>query len=183
MEEAVRSQAKDVIIQLGISALVVLVLGYVGYKIAVLVINKWAMGDAKRTEQIGEGFRQMASTNASVMQQVNANHALVMQQVNDNHQHSLSVIAEHQAAGIEYVHAIRVELAQLDSSVRTALDLTPIRGVPFVRRPTPVPHEVEDDDDEEHHTPVDRPPMNKRAQTQPGAKKPTEYAHGRPRKG
>lgn len=143
-------RAENIIIQLGISALVVLVLGYVGYKIGVLLIQKWAISDAKRTEVYAQGFGQMAASHAAVMKQVNDNHALVLKQVNDNHQHTLGVINAHQADELETIREVHLYLAALDSKVSTAMDLTPVRGIPRVEpsvvlednpweRPTPKP--------------------------------------------
>lgn len=104
------SQAENIIIQLGISALVVLVLGYVGYKVAVLLINKWANGDAKRTEATQQGFRDL------------------IKQMHENHQHVLSVINAHQADELETINEIRTDHRVLVSRIETALELTPIRG-------------------------------------------------------
>lgn len=162
MQEAQHlSQAENIIIQLGISALVVLVLGYVGYKIAVLLINKWAHGDAKRTEEFSNGFRLMA-----------ASHERVMQQVNENHQHVLSVINAHQADELETMQTFRVELNRLDVKISTAMELTP--------PPIMI-------DSANEATPVDRPPVKippkpPRAQTGPIAY-PTQYIQLKPKKG
>jgi hypothetical protein len=159
MNEAQRiASAKDVIVQLGISALVVLVLGYVGYKIAMLLINKWAENDSRRTVAIQEGFKSITAT-----------HATVMQTVAENHHHVLSVINAHQADELEVINEFRVELTRLDQKVSTALELTPPpMKVPILPNPPP-----------ETSTPVDRPPVkHPRAKTGP-ISNPTDYVFQR----
>jgi hypothetical protein len=134
------SKAENIIIQLGISALVVLVLGYVGYKIAMKLIDKWAERDAERNKTYEDGFRQITTS-----------HVQVLERVNENHSHVIGVINAHQADELEQINNFRIELNRLDQKMSTALDLTPTRGLQLME-----PSALDRDRDE---TPVDRPPV------------------------
>lgn len=156
------STAKSVVLQLGISALVVLVLGFVGYKIAVLLINKWAAGDASRTTAISDGFKSITN-----------GHASVLQTVNDNHEHVLSVINKHQQDELEDIGNLRNDMTRLDQKLADVLHFTPVLGVPI---PKVILDRNVSATGDEGPTPVDRPPIkHPRAQTGPIAKPATEY--------
>jgi hypothetical protein len=94
---------QNIIIQLGISALIV----FCFYKIAMVLIEKWAMSDKARTETIGEGFKAITGAHEKVIDTMNA-----------HQQNELGILNEHAKS-----------LAALNSKIDTALDLTPVRGM------------------------------------------------------
>lgn len=97
-----------IIVQLGISALIV----FVAYKIGMKLIDHWAKNDAQRTVVIGAGFEAIVQ----------------------RHENTIQVINEHQSNELVVLNDIKTEVKILTTRIDTALDLTPIhgsRGVPI----------------------------------------------------
>lgn len=167
---------QNIIIQLGISALIV----FAVFKIAMLLINKWAERDAARTKTIEDGFRAITDAHADVLKQTNDNHLALVSQQHANHATVMRIMNEHQQQELELIAKFRIDLNRLDSKMSTALDLTPVGGTPRID-----PNVIVDKSIDEPTTPVDRPPVKPRAQSVPGIPRAvTEYGpfQGRPSK-
>jgi hypothetical protein len=121
----------NLIIQLGISALVL----FVGYQIAMKLIDKWSEGDAKRTEYIQEGFKADISAHQEITK-------------------TMQVLAN---------QFFRVE-GKLDTvldltPVRGISRIDPMDAIPQPRRtPSVILEEAASGEKPEDVTPTDRPP-------------------------
>src|SRR5574337_838411 len=141
----------NIIIQLGISSLVL----YVVYKIAVLLITRWAENDQKRIKVVGDGFQAITNSHEKMVEALNESHREIVNLVNYHQQAELQILKNHEAA-----------LVGLDIKVATALDLTPVRGIP---RADVVAGTIETQDDDTP-TPVERPTERPaRAPSHPGS--------------
>lgn len=145
----------NIIIQLGISALVL----YVVYRIAILLITRWAENDKQRIKVVSDGFTSITSSHEKMVETFNESHRAIVDLVNFHQQTELQILKNHEAA-----------LTGLDIKIATALDLTPVRGIP---RAEVVAGTIESEDDTP--TPVERPP---RAASHPG----TAWGPVRPQK-
>ena len=105
-----------IIVQLGISALIV----FVAYKIGMKLIDHWAKNDAQRTVVIGAGFEAIVA----------------------RHETTIAVINEHQTSELSVIHSIKEEVRVLTTRIDTALDLTPMHGTRVPRDDHPPPPKV-----------------------------------------
>ncbi len=89
------------------------------YKIAMVLIRVWTTGDAARTKVIGDGFKAITDS-----------HAALIEVVRDQGERMLAAMNDHR----RYIDAsfsnIDKSINALEVRVSTALDLTPVRGIP-----------------------------------------------------
>lgn len=89
------------------------------YKIAMVLIRVWTTGDAARTKVIGDGFKAITDS-----------HAALIDVVRDQAQEQTAA-ANDQRRYIDATFAnIDKSINALEVRVSTALDLTPVRGIP-----------------------------------------------------
>lgn len=92
----------QLILQLGISGLIV----WAGYKIARLLIERWASNEAKRTEIIGESFSKLVGK-----------------------------VEAHHTSDLESHRAMGEAIVEVSTKLDVAFGLTPVRGVREVPPP------------------------------------------------
>lgn len=116
---------QNLIIQLGISALVV----FAGFKIAMVLIEKWSTGDAARTKVVQDGFTAITARHDEVLRTMN----------------------EHQTAETKVLVELAGKINGIGIQIATALELTPVHGIPKAEidpatvhdedpTPTEIPH-------------------------------------------
>lgn len=121
------SSWETLIIQLGIAGAVLLL----GYKLALVLIEKWSEGDLARTEAHITSERERTLAIAAGFAQITTSHSQLAEQA----------------------RAIEVGLERLDAKVATVLDLTPVRGVKIPSQNVIVEGEIETSGDKKA-TPV-----------------------------
>lgn len=123
----------NIFVQFGIGGLVL----WVGYAIAMKLIDKWALGDAARTKVIEEGFKAITNSHERVLDRIDSNHILMLQQV----------------------HTLAIGVNRLDAKISHHFDLTPPPMTippPMMMQPSPTVI-VDPSLDDTEDTPVDKP--------------------------
>lgn len=113
---------ETLIIQLGVAGAVLLL----GYKLALVLINKWSEGDKARTEAHTTAERERTATIATGFAQITSSHG-------QSHSQIMTLVQD-----------IQVSLERLDARVATVMDLTPVHGTRIPKPPaasTPISEE------------------------------------------
>lgn len=180
------SKFENIIIQLGISALVVIA----GSLLVLTWMNRSAKNEAQRnkilqeaeaarTSALAAGFRALTDSHAAALRTVTENHAVIIKLIGENHAAVIKTMGEHQIDELETFNELRVELNRLDTKIDTYFDLTPVRGSRIVTEPSVV---VDTQLEQEVATAggkvVRIPDKKTRAPTSPGS-----YSHTPPKKG
>jgi hypothetical protein len=118
---------------------------WVGYVIAMKLIDKWALGDAARTAAIEAGFRSITESHERVLDRIEATHAAIIARVDSNN-----------VLMLQQVHILAIGVNRLDAKISHHFDLTP----PPQTIPPPMPSSVFVDPSafgDKDDTPVDKP--------------------------
>lgn len=147
----------NLIVQLGISALVLFVVFRIGMKL----IENNAKSDAARTDAIKDGFAADIAA----------------------HQAISSTMQAMQTAVTAAMTGLQNQFYRVEGKLDTVLDLTPVRGLRGIEAAdlavTPEPSVVVDKSlTEDDDTPVDRPPQPQQSHDAPGLKKPRPSSVG-----
>jgi len=144
---------QQLILQLGIAGAML----FVVYRVAVLLIEKWAVAEAGRTKAMSESE---AARTKSVTEGFKA--------ITDAHERIVDTMNNHQTNELTILNLHAQQLATLTARIDTALDLTPVRGTPRMEQVAKVIVSAE----LEEKTPVDapqpRPTPTPRAASSPG---------------
>lgn len=188
------SKFENIIIQLGISALVVIA----GSLLVLTWMNRSAKNEAQRnkihqdaeaarTSALAQGFKALTESHAAALRTVTDNHAVIIKLIGENHAAVLKTMGEHQIDELETFNELRVEMSRLDTKIDTYFDLTPVRGSRIAierereRDSVEVSSELEAEVSASGGKVVripERIPAKTRAATSPGA-----YSHTPPKKG
>lgn len=184
------SKFENIIIQLGISALVViagslLVLTWMkrSGKAEEARTRAYEAGEAARTDALAAGFRALTDSHAAALRTVTDNHAVIIKLIGENHAAILKTMGEHQIDELETFNELRLEMNTLDTKIDTYFDLTPVRGSRLI---APEPSVVVEPELEQEVASVggkvvripERIPDKRRAPSSPGT-----YSHTPTKKG
>lgn len=123
---------ENLIVQLGISGLVV----YVGFKVAMKLIDKWSQGDSERTQAIKEGFAADIAAHNEITKTM-----IAMQSQMSRTEGKLDIVLD--LTPVRALHAAQIDELEIQT-----------KPLPSVI----VDHRQLKRDREEDDTPVDRPP-------------------------
>lgn len=91
------------------------------YKIAMVLIRVWTAGDTARTKVTGDGFKAITDSHAALIEVVRESNQAMIAAMNDQRRYIDATFAN-----------IDKSINALEVRVSTALDLTPVRGVPKI---------------------------------------------------